>query len=131
MWQHEYGFREITGIAVADIKPVMKNVILCSSNQILIKSLYGPLRDEGYTVETIEHPALAVQMVTLRRYDFIIIDSEPFGLPAEDAVKIIKTITPGMPILFIGSGWGREHAQAVETPLDLEEFIRTIHSIAV
>jgi DNA-binding NtrC family response regulator len=119
------------GIAVADIYPVTKNVILCSSNQILIKSLYGLLRDEGYTVETIEHPALAVQMVTLRRYDFIIIDSEPFGLPAEDAVKIIKTITPGVPILFMGAGWDGKHAPAVETPLDLEEFIRTIHSIAV
>jgi DNA-binding response OmpR family regulator len=97
----------------------------------LIKSLYGLLRDEGYTVETIEHPALAVQMVTLRRYDFIIIDSEPFGLPAEDAITIIKTITPGVPILFMGAGRDREHAPAVDTPVDLEEFIRTIHSIAV
>jgi len=119
------------GIAVADIYPVMKNVILCSSNQILIKSLYGLLRDEGYTVETIEHPALAVQMVMLRRYDFIIIDSEPCGLPAEDAIKIIKTIAPGMPILFMGAGRDSEHALSIETPLDLEEFIRTIHSIAV
>jgi DNA-binding NtrC family response regulator len=97
----------------------------------LIKSLYGLLRDEGYTVETIEHPALAVQMVMLRRYDFIIIDSEPFGLPAEDAIKIIKTIAPGMPILFMGAGRDSEHALSIETPLDLEEFIRTIHSIAV
>jgi DNA-binding NtrC family response regulator len=109
----------------------MKNIILCSSNPILIKSLYGILRDEGYEVETIEHPAFAVQRVMSRRYDFIIIDSEPFGLSTEDAAEIIKTVAPDMPILLVGSGQGRERAQAVETPLDLELFKRTIHSIAV
>jgi DNA-binding response OmpR family regulator len=109
----------------------MKNIILCSSNPILVKNLYGILRDEGYEVETIEHPALAVQMVMRRSYDFIIVDSEPFGLSAEDAVEIIKTIAPEMPILFVGDDHEREHAPAVETPIDLEEFKRTIHSFAV
>src|SRR5512139_3580094 len=109
----------------------MKNIILCSSNPILIKSLYGILRDEGYEVETIEHPALAVQMVMRRSYDFIIVDSEPFGLSAEDAVEIIKTVVPGMPVLFVGKNYGREYTQAVDTPIDLEEFKRTIHVMAV
>ena len=109
----------------------MKNIILCSSNPILIKSLYGILRDEGYEVETIEHPALAVQMVMRRSYDFIIVDSEPFGLSAEDAVEIIKTVAPEMPILFVGDDHEKEHAPAVETPIDLEKFKRTIHSFAV
>lgn len=109
----------------------MKNIILCSSNPILIKSLYGILRDEGHNVETIEHPAFAVQMVMQRPYDFVIIDSEPFGLSAEDAAEIIKTVSPNMPILYVGCGHNEEHAPAVETPVDLEEFKRTIHSMAV
>ncbi len=104
----------------------MKNTILCSSNPILIKSLYGILRDQGLEVEVIEHPALAVQKVMAIRYDFIVIDSDPFGLSAEDAVNIIKTVAPGLPILFIGnSGGGR-----IEAPLDLEEFKRMIDSIS-
>ncbi len=107
----------------------MKNVILSSSNPILIKSLYGMLRDEGYGVETIEHPAFAVQLVMAREYDLIIIDSEPFGLSAEDAVSIIKTVSPNLPVLFVGRGGDREQAQACGTPLDLEEFKRTIHSL--
>ncbi len=109
----------------------MKNIILCSSNPILIKSLYGILRDEGYEVETIEHPALAIQMVMRKSYDLIIIDSEPFGLSAEDAVEIMKTVAPGMPVLFVGGNREKKHAPAVETPIDLEEFKRTIHSFAV
>ncbi len=109
----------------------MKNIILCSSNPILIKSLYSMLRDDGYTVEIIEHPAQAVQMVMHRHYNFVIIDSEPFGLSAGDAAKIIKSVAPLMPILFAGDDHIESHAQSVPTPIDLEAFKRTIHSIAV
>ena len=65
-----------------NIPPVMKTIILCSSNPMLIKNLYGVLRDEGYTVETMEHPALAVKKVMWAHYDFVIVDSEPFGMSA-------------------------------------------------
>ncbi len=107
----------------------MKNILLCSSNPILVKSFYGILRDEGYNVDTIDHPSFAVMMIMRKPYDFAIIDSEPFGLSAEDAAEIIKAVAPGMPILFVGGDHRKHHAQAVETPVDLEEFKRTIHSI--
>ena len=77
----------------------MRNIILCSSNPILIKSLYAILRDEGYNVDTVDRPALAVQKVLFGLYDVLIVDSEPFGLSAEDAVRIIRTVAPGMPIV--------------------------------
>ncbi len=109
----------------------MKKIILCSSNPILVKSLYGILRDEGHAVETIEHPVLAVQMVMHNQYDVLIIDSEPFGLSAEDAAEIVRTIAPGVTILFVGRRQEKTPVRAVETPIDLEEFKRTIHSFAV
>ena len=84
----------------------MKKIILCSSNPLLIKSLYGMLRDEGYAVEDVEHPALAVQKVLDGAYDFMIVDAEPFGLSAEDAARIITTIAPAMPIFCVGGGGG-------------------------
>jgi DNA-binding NtrC family response regulator len=104
----------------------MKNVVLCSSNPILVKSLYGILRDEGHAVETTEHPAFAVQKVIEKKYDCVIIDSEPFGLSAEDAVEIIKTVTPGIQVLFIGKS-GRGESGGRERPLDLEEFRKSFH----
>ena len=109
----------------------MKNIILCSSNPILIKNLYGMLRDDGYQVETIEHPAQAVQMVMRRRYHCVIVDSEPFGLSAEDAAKIIKAVAPLLPILFIGNDRVDTRSQAVHTAIDLEAFKRSIHLLAV
>lgn len=109
----------------------MKKILLCSSDPILIKNLYGVLRDEGYAVETVEHPALAVQTVIDGTFDALVVDSEPFGLSAEDAVQIIRTLKPDLPILCKGSERKCGGALGVETPLDLESFKRTIHSIAV
>jgi len=109
----------------------MKNILLCSSDPLLIKNLYGVLRDEGFAVKTVEHPALAVQMVIGGTYDALVVDSEPFGLSAEDAVQIIRSVKPGLPVLFVGSGRECGGALGIATPLDLALIKNTIHSIAV
>lgn len=102
----------------------MKDILLCSSNPILVKSLYAILRDEGFDVATSEHPAVAVQMIMHKHYDFLIMDSEPFGLSAEDAVDIIRTVAPELPTLFLG-----DTVPQAENALDLEEFKRTIQTM--
>jgi hypothetical protein len=70
-------------------------------------------------------------MVMRRHYHCVFVDSEPFGLSAEDAAKIIKAVSPLMPILFVGDDRVDTHALAVKTVIDLEAIRRTIHSIAV
>jgi len=108
----------------------MKTILLCSSNPLLIKNLYGVLRDLGLLVETCEHPAFAVQMVMLKQYDFLILDSEPFGLSAEDAVEIIKNVAPTLPVMYLGGG-STEGPLPVPRQLDLEELKQSFLSIAV
>jgi DNA-binding NtrC family response regulator len=107
------------------------NVLLCSSDPILVKSLYGLLRDEGHAVETFEHPAFAVQKVIEKKIDCVIIDSEPFGLSAEDAAVIIGTVSPGTRVLLIGESETGKSGGGREEPFDLEEFKRSLHRIAV
>ncbi|MEK6744066.1 MAG: hypothetical protein AABZ15_10660 [Nitrospirota bacterium] len=109
----------------------MKNIILCSSNPLLIKNVYGFLRDEGYTVDIVEHPALAVKKVLWGVYDLVIVDSEPFGMSAQEAAQVIRSVSPGMPVVIMGREREKDLADGMEEPLDLEEFKRTIHSIAV
>jgi len=109
----------------------MKNIILCSSNPLLIKNVYGVLRDEGYTVDIVEHPALAVKKVMWGAYDLVIVDSEPFGMSAQEAAQVIRSVAPGMPVVIMGGEWEKDHAEGMSAPLDLEELKRTIHSIAV
>ena len=119
-----------TGIGVAHAYSTMRHILLCSSDPLLTKNLYGILRDEGYDVETVEHPALAVKTVMRGAFDVLVVDSEPFGMSAEDAARIIRTLEPALPILFVGRE--REYGiQGARTQLDIESFKRTIHSIAV
>jgi len=109
----------------------MKNIILCSSNSLLIKNVYGVLRDEGFTVDIVEHPALAVKKVLMGSYDLVIVDSEPFGMSAQEAAQVIRSVAPGMPVVIMGGEREKDLVDGVGAPLDLEEFKRTIHSIAV
>lgn len=108
----------------------MKKIILCSSNPLLTKSLYGILRDEGYAVEDVEHPALAVRKILGGRFDFLIVDAEPFGLSAEDAARIIGTIAPEMPILRIGGGSACDGPPMIGLPADLDGIKEMIRRLA-
>ncbi len=105
----------------------MVNILLCSSNQILVKSIYCILRDAGHVVETVEHPAVAVQNVMAKKYDAVIIDSDPFGLSAEDAFTIIKSVLPDLPVLFINDSTVEDGSRTKGS--DLEEITRVIHAI--
>ncbi|MHB8836334.1 MAG: hypothetical protein ACYC9Y_11585 [Candidatus Methylomirabilia bacterium] len=107
----------------------MKKIILCSSNPLLIKSLYGLLRDEGYVIEEVEHPALAVQKVLAGVYDFVIVDAEPFGLSAEDAARIITAIAPEMPIFCLGGGES-DILPMIRLPADLDAIKEMLHHVA-
>lgn len=107
----------------------MNHVLLCSHNPILIKSIYGILIDEGCAVDVADHPALAVQMVMKKTFRTIIIDSEPFGLSVEDAINIIKTISPEASIIFVGRSNSIADSFSIKMPKDLEEFKQTLHDI--
>jgi DNA-binding response OmpR family regulator len=108
----------------------MKKVIFCASNPLLIKSLYGMLRDEGFAVEVVEHPSVAVQRVLAGTYDIMIVDAEPFGLSAEDAARIVMSIAPEMPILCVGGGAAGESLSLIRLPADLDAIKEMIHRIA-
>jgi DNA-binding response OmpR family regulator len=107
----------------------MTEILLCSNNPILAKSLFGILRDEGYIVDIADHPAMAVQMAFKKEYVAAIMDPEPFGLSVEDAVRIIKTVQPEILVIFVGHDKLGADVLSIEAPIDLEEFKRTIQGI--
>lgn len=107
----------------------MNKILLCTHDPILVKSLYGVLRDKGYGVEIADHPAFAVQMVLKGDYRALIIDSGPFGLSAAEAVQIIKSLLPEMPVVVLGQAALAYDTLSVKKPFDLEELQRTIRDI--
>lgn len=80
-------------------------------------------------VEIADHPALAVQMALNWDYTAVIIDSEPFGLSAEDAIQIIKSVSPDVPVIVVGYAKYATDALSIKIPVDLEEFRQVIRDI--
>ncbi len=107
----------------------MAETLLCSNNPILVKSLYAILRDEGCNVDTADRPSLAVQMALKKKYAALVIDSEPFGLSVQDAVKIIKSVLPDIIVIFVGYDTLESDALSIEAPIDLGEFKKAVHGI--
>jgi DNA-binding NtrC family response regulator len=91
---------------------------------MLLKVLYGPLRDDGYAVEVTDHPADAVRCVLNDRYSAVMLDSDGIGLNAQDAAVIIQAISPDIHILIIGQseaggGYAFERPVAIDRLRDL------------
>jgi DNA-binding NtrC family response regulator len=107
----------------------MEEILLCTHDPILVKSLYGVLRDNGHDVEIADHLALAVQMILKNHYYATIIDGKPFGLSVEDAVQIMKTVSPEMPIIVVGGSERGADALSIRMPVDLEELRELLNSI--
>ena len=107
----------------------MDEILLCTHNPLLVKSLYGVLRDEGHSVRVADHLTLAVQMVLKNPYYAVIMDGRPFGLSVEDAVQIMKTVSPEMPIIVVGGREGEADALNISMPVDLEELREVINSM--
>lgn len=107
----------------------MNEVLLCTHNPILIKNVYGILRDEGFSVEVVDHSALAVQRVFQGNYVAVIIDSESFGLSAEDAVQIIQSVSPDIVVICVGLAKLNSDVMNMKIPVDLEEFKQAIHNV--
>jgi len=109
----------------------MSDILLCCHDPILMKNIYGILRDEGHTVDIAEHPTMAVRIILNKRYSAVILDSEPFGLSAEEAVRIIGSISPEIPVLLLGKAEAAVEAERLPVPLNLEEFRQAIRDIPV
>ncbi len=107
----------------------MDDILLCTHNPLLIKNFYGILRDEGFNVGIADHSALAVQMVFRGNYRAVIIDSESFGLPAEEAVRIIRSTSPDVLVIVAGPIERVPDVLNIGMPIDLEEFKQTIRSV--
>jgi len=107
----------------------MHDILVCTHNPILLKSLYGVLRDEGFDVAISDHPALAVQMVLKKDYAAVLIDAQTFGLPVDDSIQIIKSISPEATVIVIGSSEYDSDALSVRIPVDLAEVKKLVHNM--
>ncbi|MBI5640183.1 MAG: hypothetical protein HZA17_07155 [Nitrospirae bacterium] len=108
----------------------MNEILFCTHNPMLIKNLYGIMRDEGYSVDIADHPAVAVRMALERKYSVAVMDAEPFGLSAEDAVRILKAVSPDITVIMVGYPEHVSDATGIRLPADPGEVRRLIHGLS-
>ncbi len=109
------------------VKGKNKKVLFCTHDPVLAKSLYGLLRQEGYEVDMADRLILAMQMISGGDYSFVTIDPGPFGLSTGDAVQVIKSVSPGLPVIVVGQA--SPGAVNIEAPVDLEEFKEAVRAV--
>jgi DNA-binding response OmpR family regulator len=108
----------------------MNEILVCTHNPILMKGLYGILRDEGFQVSVADHAAPAVQMVLKSQYAAVIIDVQIFGLPVDDTVRIIKAISPETPVIVVGCSDEDQDGLSIKVPADLAEVRKVVHNVS-
>lgn len=113
----------------------MNTILVCSYNPLLLKSLYGVLRAEGYAVDHVDHMAFAVQraIAAPTRFAAVILDADTIGLTAEDAADIIiRATAEALPVIIVGGPAAqsprRSGALRVERPIDMTEVKRMVRS---
>jgi DNA-binding response OmpR family regulator len=106
----------------------MNRVLLCTYDPMLLKGLYGPLMDDGYSVDVTEHPAEAVRRVMNGGYVAVMLDSDGIGLNAQDAAVIIQEISPDIHILIIGQS-DRAGGYVFERPVAIDRLRKLLRDI--
>jgi DNA-binding NtrC family response regulator len=96
---------------------------------MLIKGLYGILRDEGYRVDLCDHTAHAVRQIMGNAYQAVIIDSHTLGMSAEEAVKVIKAVAPDITVILVGYPEYDTDAMSIRIPVDLEKLRELVHGM--
>jgi len=104
----------------------MSRVLLCSSDPLVFRHLYGILRDEGFAIDLAGHAAAAVRMSFETEYVAIVLDAECVGLPAMDAARIIRDVRPKTRVIVAGDGSSSVHAVTVPRPPDARVIRRTV-----
>lgn len=107
----------------------MNDILLCSSDPIFVKNLYGILREDGCGVDIAGHTALAVRMVFEKSYVAVILDSDEVGLSSGEAARIILRVMTGVPVILAGEDLLPDGAVSIRKPLDLEEVLEVLRTV--
>jgi ActR/RegA family two-component response regulator len=106
----------------------MKDLLICSSDPMFVKNIYGALRSEGFNLEVVERTAMAVQCTLRKSFDAAIIDPNAIGLSAVDAAEIIQR--DGTPAVIAGyDGAGPGGLAGSRKPVDVMEIIDAVRDL--
>ena len=93
----------------------MKTILLAEDDKNFGSVLQNELQEDGYAVCLAPDGVEAILSFLTRAYDFVLLDIRMPRLNGIDALRIIKTINPAVPVItFSGTAGSREQQESVE-----------------
>jgi CheY-like chemotaxis protein len=87
----------------------MTKVLIIDDDTNLLTFLSEELVDGGYAVKTIDNGADAIVMSAEQKFDVILLDMLMPGLDGIQVIRVLKKVTPGVPIIgmtgYVGRGY--------------------------
>ncbi|MFN3395952.1 MAG: hypothetical protein ACK4Z9_04070 [Thermodesulfovibrionales bacterium] len=98
---------------------MMRKILLCSHDPMLIKNLYGLFIDGGFVVDVVDQSSFAIKKVMEGDIDLLVMDAATFGLSVTETIEIIKNVVPDLPYIIVGSANRNGLSSSIEG-VDLE-----------
>ena len=93
----------------------MSTILLAEDDKNFGAILKNELEEESYAVDLVHNGVEAVLCFIAKPYDFVLMDIRMPRLNGNDALRIIKRINPGVPVITFSGNAGRsEMAEAVD-----------------
>jgi len=95
----------------------MPSILIVDDDIYLTKLLGKMLVREGYSVETAESGDKAIEEVSKKRYDILLLDIHMEGIDGIEAIPLIKKINANIPIIIITA----DHSPSTEKRIRRED----------
>ena len=101
----------------------MAKILIVDDNNLVVKGLSRLLESAGHVVDSAENGQQALQVISQKIFDLIILDIRMPGMNGIQIAEKIKQLnTKEIPIIFI-TGYTDEHIDKVSQKLNVSDFI--------
>jgi DNA-binding response OmpR family regulator len=87
----------------------MAKILIIDDDTNLLKFLSEELTDAGFTVRTVDNGADAIIISAEQHFDMILLDMLMPGLDGIQVIRVLRKVTPGVPIIgltgYVGRGY--------------------------
>ncbi len=113
----------------------MIKILVADDQTDLLDLLYDELVDAGFSVKTVNDGAEAVVAASEEPFDLFVLDMLMPGLTGIQAIKVLRKIAPGVPIVgltgYLGRGYMAEAASlgvtCLSKPISMPDLLNEIY----
>ncbi|RMF02182.1 MAG: response regulator [Chloroflexi bacterium] len=114
----------------------MTRILVADDQHDLLEFLDDELTDAGFFVKTVDNGADAVVFAAEEPFDLFLLDMLMPGLTGIQAIKVLRKVAPGTPVIgltgYLGRGFMAQAAAlgvtCLSKPVEMDELLAEIHN---